>query len=387
MGTKNFVAVICEYNPFHFGHRFQMDRLKERFDGVVCIMSGDIVQRGSVAVADKYLRAETALKNGADLVLELPIPYCCSSARDFARAGVFIADAIGVGSLAFGAEDDENTLFAIQKYVESVDFSQKTKDFVEKHKNVSYPQAVTEIIKDALGENACEAIKKPNNILSLEYLSAINGTGLEPFIIKREKGLLSSTEIRNSDSGDEMLSLLPEESRTVLGRELDKRFPRDTEKLDSFFIGTLRMMSATAQIPKNLYSTPYDLAQKIINGSVKCSSVSDLVALCTDKNYTSARIRRSINAIVFGIEQAQLQEDPSYTTVLALNDIGRGILRNAKKKGRIDIITKPVDALERGEKTKKAYLFSKSVEDVISLSEPIPSPADEGRNPMIGAKK
>lgn len=387
MDAKNYVAVICEYNPFHFGHRFQMDKLRERFDGVVCIMSGDIVQRGSVAVADKYLRAETALKNGADLVLELPIPFCCSSARDFARAGVHIADAVGVSYLAFGAEDCEELLFSIQNYTDSVDFEQKTKQYVENHKNTSYPQAITDIIKSELGDIAGEAIKKPNNILSLEYLSALKGKSITPFIVKRESGFRSSSEIRMSRDGDKMASLLPEESASVLLRENGAAYPRDAAKLDAFFIGTLRMINASNQIGKALYSTPHDLEKKILNGSVKCNTVDELVVLCTDKNYTAARVRRSINAIVFGIEQSQLQDDPSYTTVLALNDVGREILRAAKKKDAIDIITKPVNALTRCEKTKNAYLFAKSVEDVIALSEPKPTSADEGRNPIIGAKK
>ena len=200
-------------------------------------------------------------------------------------------------------------------------------------------------------------------------------------------GFMSSSEIRKSISGDEMISLLPEESHAVLARESKKRFPRDISRLDAFFIGRLRMINSLEQMPKNLYSTPHDLANKILNASVKCSSVDELVALCTDKSYTSARIRRSINAIVFGIEQAQLQKKPSYTTMLALNDNGREILRIAKKKGEIDVITKPVNALSRCEETKKAYLFSKSIEDIIALSEPCPTSADEGRNPIIGVKK
>ena len=386
MDPKNFVAVICEYNPFHYGHRFQMDKLKERFDGVVCIMSGNIVQRGSIAVADKYIRAETALKNGADLVLELPIPYCCASARDFARAGVHIASAIGVNNLAFGAEDDEDTLLFLQNVIGSEIFQSKIKDFIEENKNLSYPQALTILAEQMIGKTAGEIVKKPNNILSLEYLLAMKGTGLSPFIIKREMGFMSSSEIRKSD-GDGMISLLPEESRAVLARENKTRFPRDISKLDAFFIGRLRMINASDQTAKNLYSTPHDLANKILNASVKCSSVDELVALCTDKNYTSARIRRSINAIVFGIDQAELQKAPSYTTVLALNDNGREILRIAKKKGEIDVITKPVNALSRCEETKKAYLFSKSIEDILALSEPCPTSADEGRNPIIGAKK
>ncbi|MBO5870881.1 MAG: nucleotidyltransferase family protein [Clostridia bacterium] len=383
MDSKKYVSVICEYNPFHFGHRFQMDQLKKSFDGVVCIMSGDIVQRGSVAVADKYLRAETALKNGADLVLELPIPFCCSSAREFARAGVHIADKIGVTALGFGAEDDENTLFLIQNYIESVEFQAKIKEFVEENKNISYPQALTKLIEQSLGKKASDVVKKPNNILSLEYLSALKGTDVKPFIVKREKGFLSSSEIR-AHGKNEILSLLPEDSKNVFEREFDVDFPRSEQKLDSFFIGTLRRINANKTQLCDIYSTPDDLAKKFISASVKCSSVAELVACCTDTNYTSARVRRSINSIVFGIESSRVTTLPTYTTVLATNEIGREILRIAKKKGEIDIITKPIRALNCKEETKNAFLFSKGIEDIISLSSPIPKPANEGRNPFIG---
>ncbi len=383
MDTKRFVSVICEYNPFHFGHRFQMETLKSEFDGVACIMSGDIVQRGSAAVANKYLRAEAALKNGADLVLELPIPWCCSSASDFARAGVHIADAIGSDALAFGAEDSPELLFDIHRLTKNSDFAQAVRNFVEEHKNASYPQAVTELVGSALGETASLAVKKPNNILALEYLSAMNGKALSPFIIKRQKGFFSSTEIRNAESGEKMLDLIPEQSRQVFEPEINKSFPRDDSKLNSFFIGTLRRMNESGLYPTDIYSAPDDLVKKILAASIKCSSVNAIVAECTDKNYTSARIRRAVNAIVFGITAKQIHQMPSYTCVLAANETGRSILRRAKQKAVIDIVTKPIRALDCTNETKKSFLFAKGIEDIISLSDPIPSPADTGKKPTI----
>ena len=382
MDSKKYVSVICEYNPFHFGHRFQMNELKRNFDGVVCIMSGDIVQRGSVAVADKYLRAETAIRNGADLVLELPIPFCCASAHDFARAGVHIADKIGVDALGFGAENDENSLTFLHDIISSELFQTKIKKYIEENKNVSYPQALTILVEQIIGATAGEIVKKPNNILSLEYLLALKSTSIKPFIIKREKGLLSSSEIRNHDKS-EILDLLPEDSKSVYEREFDVAFPRNEQKLDSFFIGTLRRLCSEKANLSDIYSTPDDLVKKILSASMVCSSVAELVSVCTDKNYTSARVRRSINAIVFGITSSRVTSMPTYTTVLATNEIGREILRIAKKKGEIDIITKPIRALNCKEETKDGFLFSKSVEDIISLSSPIPKPANEGRNPFI----
>ena len=384
MKQNGTVSVICEYNPFHFGHEYQLQTLKNRFDKVVCIMSGNIVQRGSIAIADKYIRAEAALKSGADLVIELPVPYCCSSARDFASAGVYIADAIGSDYLAFSAEDDFDVICEIYKLTSSEAFEDEVSALVKQSKNLSFPQAITEIIKNRIGDRAAEITKEPNNILSLEYLKALEGTGITPFAVKRNREFLSSSRIRALPSGKEMIDALPKESASVFGRELESRFPRDIGRLDSFFIGTLRKTEATEIIPENLYSTPLDLAKKILSAAVKYSTVGDIVLAVADRNYTHARVRRAINALVFGITSERVAAKPPYTTVLATNEKGRTVLKKAKSLKKIDIVNKPVRALELGEETKDAFLFAKGIEDIVSLSDPIPSPADEGKNPFIG---
>ncbi len=384
MSRKSVVSVICEYNPFHFGHAFQLQKLKAVFDCVVCIQSGDIVQRGSVAVADKYLRAEAALKNGADLVLELPIPYSCSSARDFAFAGVHIAKSVGSDFLAFSAEDEPELLKRIHALTSSEGFDREVQSLVRTDKSLSFPQAMTEIIKNKLGEAASLALKKPNNILSLEYLKALEGTEVLPFTIKRNQAFASSSSIRAVGDGKAMLSLIPEKSASVFEPVLGTRFPRDAKKLDAFFVGTLRRIGQDGSLPESIYSTPQDLAQKILQAAVKHSSVDSIVSAVADKNYTHARVRRAINAIVFGITPSQVAEKPPYTTVLAVNEIGREVLRRAKTLEMIDIVNKPVRALELGEATRKAFLFAKGIEDIISLSDPVPSPADTAKNPFIG---
>ncbi len=379
-GEKNYVSVICEYNPFHYGHALQIKTLKERFDGVICIMSGNVVQRGSVAVADKYLRAEAALNAGANLVLEFPIPWCCSSARDFAAAGVKIADSIGSDHLAFGAEDDLDLLKNIRKYISDTDFEIRVKRFVEENKSASYPYALSIMIEEAFGKEASEAISKPNNILALEYLAALEGTNVLPYAVKRDTTLKSSSVIRSLELGEEMIKNLPEESASVFKRALGHDFPRDGRKLDSFYIGTLRRIK---DVESDYYSAPDDLVKKILFESVKASSVEAIVNSCTDKVYTHARVRRAINSVVFGITTERVKADPPYTCVLAADETGRKILKNAKGNDNFDIITKPVKALNASEATKDAFSFAKSIEDVIALSAPEPIPADTGKTPFI----
>ncbi len=383
MNAKRYVSVICEYNPFHFGHEYQLNELKREFDGIICIQSGDIVQRGSVAVADKYLRAEAALKSGADLVLELPMPWCCSSARDFATAGVHIAHSIKSTHLAFGAENSIDILLKVKEASNLPDFAKSVAEIVEKSENKSYPQAFCEVIENELGKDISEAMKKPNNILALEYLNALDGTRIVPFAVKRNQGFMSSSQIRQTGNGKDMLSLLPEASKSVFARENGKLFPRDAKRLDSFFIGTLRRIASSSNIPKNIYSAPDDLLQKILAQSVKTDSVDSLVGSVSDKIYTHARVRRAINSLVFGITRERVSSMPTYTCVLAANSVGREILKNAKGNENFDIITKPVHALSKRDETKNAFLFSKSIEDVITLSSLECAPADSGRVPFI----
>lgn len=383
MSRKSFVAVICEYNPFHFGHRHQINELKKSFDGVACIMSGNIVQRGSVAIADKYIRAEAALKSGADLVLELPVPWCCASAREFAKAGVHIAAKMKLDSLAFGAESGMETLLALKRFTESEACRASLASLNESSRNLSYPQAMTKLISDSLGKEYALAFKKPNNILSLEYLSALDGTNLSPFVIKREQSFKSSSEIRASGDGSKILSLLPEESASVFRKELNKAFPRDARALDSFFVGALRQRLFEGRRQENLYLLTDDLENKILFSAVKQSSLEGIVFDCTDKTYTAARVRRAINSLVFGIKATQVQAMPAYTTVLAANAVGCEFLRSVKKTAEIDILNKPSRALALGGETKSAFEFAKYVEDIISLADPVPSPADTAKNPII----
>ncbi len=383
MNEKPFVSVICEYNPFHFGHMYQIQRLKEDFSAVVCILSGNIVQRGSVAVADKYLRARTALNSGANLVLELPVPWCCSSARDFASAGVHIANALGSKYLAFGAEDDIESLSRIKEYISSQPFKDSIDGLMESNKILSYPAALKVVISQGLGAEYGEIIEKPNNILALEYLTAIGNCGIAPVAVKRNREFKSSSSIRGLGNAEDILNSIPESSKAVLLQENGKDFPRDIKRLDPYFIGVLRRMAGQGDIPNGLYSAPEDLVRKIFALSAKVNGVEELVNACADKIYTHARVRRAINAVVFDITSARVKAMPPYTCVLAADEKGRAILKQAKKNQIIDIITKPVHAVASSEATKAAFTFAKGVEDIIALSAAVPTAVDLGKTPFI----
>jgi predicted nucleotidyltransferase len=242
MAKKRYAAVICEYNPFHYGHLKQIEYLKNEFDGVICIMSGNLVQRGEIAVADKYSRAKAAVMCGASLVVSLPFPYCMMSARDFAAAGVYIAAMLGADALAFGCEDDFALLEKIYKETNNIPFEQELEELIKKEKNLSYPKAKETLVAVKLGEKAAEIIRKPNNILTLEYLAAIEKGGyrLKPHPVTRDLTLRSSSSIRAEKNRSNFLSQLPECSAAVYGGLSEEELPRSAENLSQYIIGTLR---------------------------------------------------------------------------------------------------------------------------------------------------
>lgn len=373
MGNR-FVSVICEYNPLHRGHAFQLDLLKSEFGAVACILSGDIVQRGTPAVAPARVRAAAAVGCGANLVVSLPIPWCCSSARDFAAAGVHIAHSLGSGALAFGAEDEPALLYEISSFITRPEFALSVKKLITDAGNISYPAALCRIVGDSLGAEAASACKKPNNILALEYLKNLAGTGMEPYIIKREPAFASSSEIRALRYGGEMLAALPEQS----AREFAAYggFPRNESRMDSLYIGALRLSHG---FTPGLYSLTKELYASLVSAAYKTDSAAELASLCADRSHTKAHIRRALNSLVFGITAARVAEMPHHTVLLAADGVGRELLRSAVPGSDLCIIARPGDAKRSGNEAE--YLFAKKISDVVSLSAPFLG--HEAKPPLI----
>lgn len=312
-------AVICEYNPFHFGHRYQLSSLKSSFEVVICILGANLTQRGEVAVADRYLRAEAAIRCGADIVLELPLPWCCSSAADFAFGGVSIAERLPVTHLAFSAESNaENLLHAAQL---KKDASPLVTELI-RQKNLSYPKAMEEICGIPLDNH-------PNDILGLEYLCRINR--LKPFILKRDPSYQSSSSIR---SGESISGLIPEEAEEILRK--DPSFPRKTDTAGTFLLASLRN-----GIAKDTYGMTDELYAALSDAAGSNNTLADVITACTSKMFTAARIRRSIWSTVLQIPAELPKSLPPYALLLAANEAGCSYLKANKKNTQIPIVSKP----------------------------------------------
>ena len=192
--------MICEFNPFHNGHKFLLEKIKiEYADQVICVMSGSFVQRGDIAITDKYSRARAALENGADAVVELPSAYAVSSAERFSENGVRIAAAMGCDMLCFGAESGIGELKALSDMLGREDINQKIRGYLDNGEY--YPKALSL----AVGDEYADIISQPNNILALEYIKACKKYSIEPVAIQRRGPAHDSADIHGSFASATMI--------------------------------------------------------------------------------------------------------------------------------------------------------------------------------------
>ena len=309
------IGIICEFNPFHGGHKYLIDSVKKEGDAVICAMSGNYVQRGEPAVFDKFSRAQEAVKNGADLVIEIPTVCSTLSAQGFAEAGVKLLEATGIcNALAFGAEcDDEDELKRLANEIKEKDGEIKA----ELAKGCSYPVARKNVIKSPV-------LDEPNNILALEYLRC---STLEPIVVKRIG--------KGHDSDDELYSA--SEIRKTLRDEETAR----AENCERAILYKLRTMTADDFL--KIEDVSEGLENRIVEAVKTAKSLEELYSLIKTKRYTHSRIRRIILRAYLGIDSS-VQKEPQYLRILAFSERGRDLLSEIKKTAKLPLITKFSDA-------------------------------------------
>lgn len=326
---KGVSAVICEFNPFHSGHRHLLERAREQSEYVFGIMSGNLIQRGGNACADKYLRAAAAVECGYDGVLSLPFPFCSLSAKDFARAGVFIAEETGIETLVFGAEDPE-AVQACAAVATEADFDSRVTALIKERKNLSYPKAVHRILCDSAGTQLAELISKPNNILALEYIKALSKRGILKYrVIQRSPEHASAGSLRKAGVPADKL---PDGS----GKFFEKTVADGA--LLEYGLVAAKLYSGDKAM---LYGIDESLAGRITKACRDCGSVEEFLLSCRSANDTDARIRRALVSILFGITKYRAAEMPSFTLLLACGERGRAIIKKMKKCSGIKFGVKP----------------------------------------------
>lgn len=385
------VAIISEYNPFHTGHEYQLGRIREEFGQdtrIIAIMSGNFTQRGETAITDKTTRAECAVKGGVDLVLELPFPHSSSSAEFFARGGVSIANSLGVVDvLSFGSESgDIEEIVTIAKAMISSKYTEKIAELSADpdFNSFGYPRLCEMAYCELFLEELNYDFSSSNNILALEYVKALilENSSITPHTIKRcgadynEKKIVdsihqSASAIRSASirSPISALDYIPLSSKSVISSAINSgAYPCDMEKLSTAIISHFRLNPPSAE--QAIHDAGGGLYNRIYNNSFKTNSINELIKLTDTKKYTSARVRRAILNSFLGVTSSMVKNPPLYTQVLAMNGVGKSILKEIKKKSAISVITKPTsyDGLSTGAKIQKN--FSDRADFIFQLTKP-----------------
>jgi len=357
------VGIISEYNPFHLGHAGHIERTKTALGydcAVVCIMSGNFVQRGDFAIFNKHARAETAVRCGADLVIEMPSPYVLSSAECFAAAGVFLLDKLCVCDyISFGSESgDVGMLEEVAEALISAETIALAKERMAE--GLSYASAMQKAADAVLGTYS-EALKSPNNLLGIEYLKAIarNRSPMRPVTIKREggdhdgdDGFSASALRKKLLHGETTQGLIPQAASMVLMKEIaEGRGPVSIRACEQAILSRLRYSGDFSR----LHGAVEGLDNRLARYAASEPTIERILERVKTKRYTMSRLRRMLMCACLGITAEDTRESPPYIRVLAMNQIGMGILRTAHIKSELPIITKPASVKKMPERAYEIF--------------------------------
>lgn len=394
----NITGLIVEYNPFHNGHIYHLQKSLEKTnaDASIAVMSGNFIQRGEPALFDKFSRAKAAVESGVDLVVELPSIYASQSAELFAKGSVSLLNSLGcVNSICFGSEEgniDALYLIASILCLEPQEFKEKLSSYLSE--GMLFPTARNKALFDYINspdfsfgynfndidlseERLNDILSSSNNILGIEYIKQLISlkSDIKPFTIGRIHSEYNSEEIsgninsatavrkklyeiisskeNNSSDIDELIksiqtstditNSIPESTLNMITSNIEKGF---LPMYPEYFFETL--ISTIIRDKKNLESY-FDISEGIENKIFKAALVTkdydELLNLVKSKRYTMTRIKRCLNNILLGITKDDMElakgiNTIPYVRILAFNSKGREIIREIKKSSEIKIINK-----------------------------------------------
>ncbi len=332
------IGIICEYNPFHLGHKKQFDIIRRHFQeevAIVCLMSGNYVQRGMPAILDKSLRAQAAIDCGADLVLELPTTYALRSAEGFAAGGAEILSGF-CDYLCFGCETgDSEKLLATAQALLSPDFPPALR--AELDKGLSFPVARQNALTQMGVDASC--LSNPNDILGVEYCKAIlaQNSHLLPLPIHRQGSYHAEFPDEENPSATAVRSqmLSGENWRTYVPEAAASFFSETT--LHSMAYGERAVLARLRSMTDEEWETlPYGsegLWRKLMSATRSCSTLEEILTSTKSKRYTRTRLDRMVMCAYLGISQTLLGSPAPYVRVLGFRQSATGILKKAREIG------------------------------------------------------
>ena len=340
-------GIISEYDPFHNGHAYQIAKTREAgAEAVAVVLGGEFTQRGEPAWCSKYTRAKAALLCGADLVLELPVPYAVGSAEKFAEGGISILDSLGcVDVLSFGSESgDAGKILEFAKLFER-------EDFIEEYKN-ALSQGISSAFArqkaaEKLAPELVSVAANPNDTLGAEYCKWLLrfNSKIKPSTVKRygaghgeatvlKSGMASATYLRSFDEPEDIFPFVPYKCYELLAQDYrEGKLPFSEKKIEPAVLAVLRMMGEEdfEKVPdcaaEGLYHRVFDAVQEATN-------LDELYLSIKTKRYAMSRVKRIVAGAFLGLDYAVLKEAKlPYIRVLGMNETGAAVLKEAKAAG------------------------------------------------------
>ena len=327
-------GIVAEYNPFHNGHSFMADKARQSgATHLVACMSGSFVQRGEAAFADKFLRAEAAVRSGIDLVLDLPVPWSLGGAASFARGGVSVLSNIGCDTLAFGCETNDESLL-LKTAQTMLQESVQAKAAALMKDGMIYPAALGQVLSSRGLADCAFVLASPNNILAVEYIKSILQMDLNISLLPvRRVGsehdaadccerIASAAALRAMNDSADMAPYMPAEAFCA--------YQENPGRLLSKVNFETSVLTALRLLPEDVFDSFVDDRSGLsdrLRAAVKTSdSLDSLYQAAKTKNYTLSKIRREVMHLYLQIPTFYQKQEPLFIRVLAANERGLEVL-------------------------------------------------------------
>lgn len=355
------VGIICEYNPFHNGHLYHINKIKEMFNNplIILVMSGNFTQRGNISIMNKWDKTKAAIDNGVDLVIELPFEFATQGSDIFSKGAISILKELGAEYLVFGSESNDivklNTLASIQNTVE---YNYEVSNFIKE--GISYPKAASKALIHLHGEE----IDTPNDILGLCYIREIikQNANITPLTIKRTNDF-NGTNINGSIISANLIR--KNMDKIELSKYIPKNAIKNYYKVDYFNYLKYKILSSN-DLSKYL-GVDEGIDNKLLREINNSNTLEEFILNIKSKRYTYNKISRMLIHILTGYtkEENKSRKEIRYLRVLGFNKNGRSYLNKIKKKVNLPIYTNFNKELELELKITKIYSLIVNDESLI----------------------
>lgn len=337
------IGLITEYNPFHNGHKYQIDQIKKMYPEsiIICVTSSSFTQRGEISILDKWTKTNISLKAGIDLVIELPFVFSTESADTFAYASVYLLNELKIDTLVFGSESDNVSMFKelASHQINNNEFDIKVKELLDKGYN--YPTALSKALESKFNT----LIVNPNDLLAVSYSKAVLmiNEDIELVSIKR------TNDYHDIDSNDTVVSASNIRNKMINNEDIKKYVPSYSyEYLKNIKIDTSKMFDLlkykiNTEKDLSIYQTVDEGIENRLIKYINCSNnYEEFVENIKTKRYTYNKINRMLIHILvcFTKKDKELYKKPNYIRVLGMNNTGKEYLSKIKKEINLPLISK-----------------------------------------------